>query len=173
MSLILDLTQLVSGSKHIERHTLTVFEGVLKSCHELIVRYNKEQIKHIYYDVPSYVFGKPMYDVDVLINYLIHHLTDNGLFVQRTEKPKQLLISWDDKYINIDRFYRRQQTIKTEQHNIMMGGMPAKPMSNIEALRLRQERQRQISIEREERFSRQKKTRQKDRRTAERQNLSF
>ena len=125
MSLILDLTQLVSGSKHIERHTLTVFEGVLKSCHELIVRYNKEQIKHIYYDVPSYVFGKPMYDVDVLINYLIHHLTDNGLFVQRTEKPKQLLISWDDKYINIDRFYRRQQTIKTEQHNIMMGGMPA------------------------------------------------
>jgi hypothetical protein len=156
MSLILDLTQLVSGSKHIERQTLTVFEGVLKSCHELIKRYNKEQIKHIYYDVPSYVFGKPMYDCEVLMNYLIHHLTDNGLFVRRTDKAKELLISWDDKYINIDRFYQRQQQFKKDQNNIMMG-MAAKPLSNIEALRLRQERQRQISLEREARFEHQKR----------------
>lgn len=148
---VLDLTALVSDDKHIERHTLNTFKEILSACHELIKRYNKEQVKQMSYTVPSYQFGKPMYDVNVLTNYLLHHLADNGLYVYLA-KSQEIFISWHDKDINIDKFLARKKCIQADHRNLITG-MAAKPMNNIEALRLRQARQQQISAERNVRLS--------------------
>jgi len=153
MNQLLDLNALVSDDKYLEKNTLRTFEGVLAACHGLIKRYNKEQVKQMTYIVPKYIFGKPMYDVAVLTNFLIYHLTDNGLLV-RESKPNELYISWSDKDINIDRFVERKQQIAQEQKDIMLGN-PVQRMDGITQLRFRQERQRLAGEERQARFAKQ------------------
>ena len=153
MDLILDLPALVKNDKTLEKHTLETFEEVLKTCHNLIKRYNKEQVKHMNYAIPMYIFGKPKYDAKVLKNFLIYHLTDNGLLVRDTSEY-EIYISWSDKDINIDKYVQRQRTIDRKDHDAMIG-KPVKPLNSIEVLRFRQERQKQLSVEREERFKKQ------------------
>ena len=153
MNQLLDLNALVSDDKYLEKNTLQTFEGVLTACHGLIKRYNKEQVKQMTYVVPKYIFGKPMYDIAVLTNFLIYHLTDNGLLV-RESKPNELYISWSDKDINIDRFVERKQQIAQEQKDIMLGN-PVQRMDGITQLRFRQERQRLAGEERQARFAKQ------------------
>jgi len=142
MNMLLDINALVRKDKHIEKHTLSTFEGVLRHVHDLIKRYNHEQVKQMNYTVPKYVFGKPMYDVHVLANFLCHHLQDNGLYVKRVS-PVELYISWNDKDINIDRFVNRKSQIDREGKNIHVG-QAARPANPIDVLRFRQERQKQL-----------------------------
>jgi len=43
-----------------------------------------------------YINGYPPFDHDVLVNYLIYHLDDNGLYVKYLAQNNQLLISWNE-----------------------------------------------------------------------------
>jgi hypothetical protein len=160
MNQLLDLNALVSDDKFLEKNTLQTFEGVLLTCHGLIKRYNKEQVKQMTYVVPKYIFGKPMFDVAVLTNFLIYHLTDNGLFV-REIKANELYISWNDKDINIDRFVERKKQIAQEQKDVMLGN-PVHRMDAITQLRFRQERQQMASEARQIRFQQQETLSEQD-----------
>jgi hypothetical protein len=153
MDNILDLNDLVRDDKQVEKHILNVFEGVLKQCHASIKQYNKVRVKTMEFEIPRYVYGKPLYDINVLRNYLIYHLTDNGLKVIPTDRNK-LYISWREADLDIEKFVKRK-TESMERKQGAMFGEPAELITNVNTLKFRQERQRQLMLERQERFDRQ------------------
>jgi hypothetical protein len=153
MDNVLDLNDLVRDDKQVEKHILKVFEDVLKQCHASIKQYNKVRVKTMEFEIPRYVYGKPLYDINVMRNYLIYHLTDNGLKVVPMSKNK-LYISWREADLDIDKFVKRK-TEAMERKQGRMFGEPADLVASIDTLKFRQERQRQLSLERQERFAKQ------------------
>jgi hypothetical protein len=50
-------------------------------------------VKYLWYNVPEYIFGEPLYDNGDCISYLVKKLEDNGFEVKYIH-PNNLYISW-------------------------------------------------------------------------------
>lgn len=172
MNQLLDIDEMITENKKQESNRLGIFESLLSQCHSLIKRNNKDRIREMYYTIPTFVYGKPKYDVDILRNYLIHHLLDNGLYVKIVDRL-HLYISWKEADINLSKYMHRK-TLINNRHSSMymieegpggsnmgmsmgMGDRRRKEKERMEMLRFRQERQRQLQDERQDRFNFQKK----------------
>ena len=118
MNEILDLEDLMYENRRRERARIEVFQEILTNCHSKITRYNREhKVKNCFISVPVFIPGKPPYDYEVLINYLLYHLKDNGLHVRYLPHKKQLYISWDEKHIDLKRYEGRKQRINKEKYS--------------------------------------------------------
>jgi hypothetical protein len=53
---------------------------------------NKEKYE-LYYDVPQYVVGLPLFNINECIDFILKQLTNNG-FEVKYHFPKMLYISW-------------------------------------------------------------------------------
>jgi len=53
----------------------------------------KADDKHIWFTVPEYIFGEPIYDKGDCIGYLVAKLEDNG-FLVRYMHPNTLFVTW-------------------------------------------------------------------------------
>ena len=175
MNQLLDIDELISENKRQENNRLNLFESILTQCHALIKRNNKERIRDMHYKVPAFIYGKPKFDIDVLRNYLVHHLKDNGLRVDIIDRY-HLYISWKETDIDINKYMRRKVDIQRRNNDLYMvdngtgplgnfsqsfnhlKNLPHKPtMSRFEQMKFRQDKQRQVQKEREQRFKLQKK----------------
>jgi hypothetical protein len=74
---------------------LSVFNKLLARIHKRITTTGKTKVadKHIWFTVPEYIFGEPVYDKSECIAYLVTKLEDNGFHV-RYMHPNTLFISW-------------------------------------------------------------------------------
>ena len=74
---------------------LSIFNKILNRIHKRIqfVGKNKKNDKHIWFNVPEYIFGEPLYDKGEIIGYLVSKLNDNGFYVKYIH-PNTLFISW-------------------------------------------------------------------------------
>ena len=74
---------------------LSIFNKILNRIHKRIqfVGKNKKNDKHIWFNVPEYIFGEPLYDKGEIIGYLVSKLNDNGFYVKYIH-PNNLFISW-------------------------------------------------------------------------------
>lgn len=157
MEQLLDIHELVQNNKKRETIQLSIFAEILKSCHNSIRNHNREHKdrKEITYEIPQYLFGKPRFDAEVLRNYLIHHLQDNGLKVILTA-PWTLYISWRDTDIDIDKYMARKNRIDGTLHELApnLGLAPLKKDPFVDAFKMRQERQKELQQQRDERLSR-------------------
>jgi hypothetical protein len=74
---------------------LSVFNKLLARIHKRITTTGKTKStdKHIWFTVPEYIFGEPVYDKSECIAYLVTKLEDNGFHV-RYMHPNTLFISW-------------------------------------------------------------------------------
>ena len=112
----------------------------------------------MYYTIPAFVLGKPKFNVDVLRNYLVWHLRDNGLRVDILDRY-HLYISWKETDIDLERYMNRRTLIE-HRSNLLEG--PSQPAitsdvrDRFQMMKFRQERQRQIQEERQGRFDHQK-----------------
>ena len=75
------------------------FEKILEICHKKIKNASKKELFKVYFDVPDFVLGLPVYDLTECIKYIVHSLQSNGFLVKYIF-PKLLYISWDFKEIN-------------------------------------------------------------------------
>ena len=162
MNQILDIGELVQENKRQENNRMSVFEEVLRNCHSLIKRYNKQRIREIHYSIPPMILGKPKYDLHVLRNYLVHHLRDNGLRVDQLSDTV-LYISWKETDIDLAKYLHRKTIIDNREGNVYdinscpTNVRPAGALKDqLDMLKFRQERQRKLAQEREERFQYQK-----------------
>jgi hypothetical protein len=55
----------------------------------------KKNDKHIWFTVPEYIFGEPVYDKGDCIAYVVAKLEENGFFI-RYLHPNTLFISWEN-----------------------------------------------------------------------------
>lgn len=81
-----------------ESRTLS-FDAVLERCHLKIRNASNNEMYRVYYDVPDFLLGYPIYKLNDCILYIFNHLTQDG-FVVKYLFPKTLYISWDIAEIN-------------------------------------------------------------------------
>jgi hypothetical protein len=157
MNQILDVDELVSENKRQEGNRLNVFETILVRCHDLIKRHNKDRIREMKYTITPFVYGKPRYDVDVLRQYLIHHLKDNGLKVVELDRY-HLYISWKETDINLSKYCQRKTLIDNRNNDMYMVEGISKPINpdRLRMMQFRQEKQKELQEERKKRFDFQK-----------------
>jgi len=76
---------------------VSIFNKILNRVHRriTITSKNKMQEKHIWFSVPEYLFGEPIYDKGDCIAYLVLKLEDNGFLVKYIH-PNTLFISWSN-----------------------------------------------------------------------------
>jgi len=76
---------------------LSIFNKILNRVHRriTITGRNKLQEKHIWFLVPEYIFGEPIYDKGDCIAYLVLKLEDNGFLVKYIH-PNTLFVSWSN-----------------------------------------------------------------------------
>lgn len=82
------------------------FDIIIEKCHSKIKKVANVGSTNIFFEVPFFLLGYPLYDVNDCILYIISSLKENGLFVQRLSNPNNniLYISW-----NISDISKRKQ----------------------------------------------------------------
>ena len=75
---------------------VSVFNKILNRIHNRIrlTARNKATDKHIWYNVPEYIFGEPLYDKGDCIAYIVSQLKENGFFIKYVH-PNTLFVSWE------------------------------------------------------------------------------
>jgi hypothetical protein len=76
---------------------LAIFNKILNRIHKRITYTgrNKRNDKHIWFTVPEYIFGEPVYDKGECISYLVVKLEENGFHI-RYIHPNTLFVSWQN-----------------------------------------------------------------------------
>lgn len=93
---ILDLHRTINEKK--EKHTVC-FEKVLDMIHNKIKKSAHNKHVSCFYQVPTFVFGYPLFNINECIEYVSQQLKANGFFVQYYF-PNKLYISWDFEEID-------------------------------------------------------------------------
>ena len=76
---------------------LIIFNKILNRIHLRIkhVAKTKSSDKHIWFTVPEYIFGEPIYDQGDCLGYVVAKLEENG-FLVRYIHPNTLFITWEN-----------------------------------------------------------------------------
>ena len=76
---------------------LSVFNKILNRINKRITTtaQMKRDDKYIWYQVPPYIFGEPIYDQTDCIAYVVTKLAENGFYVKYIN-PGTLFISWEN-----------------------------------------------------------------------------
>ena len=93
----IDIDELYEKDKKRNLDQLSIFNKILNRIHKRIntTARTKRLEKHIWYQVPDFLFGQPLYDYRDCIAYLINKLTDNGFSVQFIN-PNTLFVAWNN-----------------------------------------------------------------------------
>lgn len=111
---------------------LSIFNKILNRVHRRITMTGKNKIQeqHIWFAVPEYIFGEPIYDKGDCIAYLVLKLEDNGFLVKYVH-PNTLFISWSNWIPSYVRVEFKKKTGKTmdEKGNITDPREESEPMN--------------------------------------------
>lgn len=92
-----NIDDLYGKSQQRDLKQLSIFNKILNRVHNRITTTakNKRNDKHIWFLVPEYIFGEPIYDQGECIAYLVVKLEENGFYV-RYMHPNTLFVSWNN-----------------------------------------------------------------------------
>jgi hypothetical protein len=92
-----NIDELYEKSKQRNLKQLSVFNKILNRINTRIktTSQTKRDDKHIWYQVPPYIFGEPLYDQTECIAYVVTKLAENGFHVKYIN-PGTLFISWEN-----------------------------------------------------------------------------
>ena len=92
-----NIDELYEKKQRRDQKQLTIFNKILNRIHKRIkfTSHNKTNDKHIWFTVPEYIFGEPVYDQGDCIGYLVNKLEENGFHI-RYVHPNTLFISWNN-----------------------------------------------------------------------------
>jgi len=92
-----NIDELYESNQRRDVKQITIFNKILNRIHKRITYTgrNKRNDKHIWFTVPEYIFGEPVYDKGECISYLVVKLEENGFHI-RYIHPNTLFISWQN-----------------------------------------------------------------------------
>lgn len=93
----LDIDELYEKQHKRDMKQLSIYNKLLNRIHKRI-KHNSRVKKNetfIFYNVPEYIFGEPVYDNKDCTGYLVAKLEENGFHV-RYLHPNTLFISWNN-----------------------------------------------------------------------------
>lgn len=91
----INIDDLYNKSQQRDQKQLTIFNKILNRIHNKIkstTRGTKKET-HVWFSVPEYIFGEPIYNQGDCIGHLVVKLEENGFHVQYMH-PNTLFISW-------------------------------------------------------------------------------
>lgn len=118
-----NIDELYENKQKRDLKQLSIFNKLLNRIHRRIQftgRNRKIGETHIWFAVPEYIFGEPIYDKGDCIAYLVLKLQDNGFLVKYVH-PNTLFVSWSNWIPNYVRAEFRKKTgkIMDEKGNII------------------------------------------------------
>jgi hypothetical protein len=93
----INIDELYEKKKQRDLRQLSVFNKILNRINTRIKTSSqmKRDETYIWYQVPPYIFGEPIYDQTDCIAYVVTKLVENGFYVKYIN-PGTLFISWDN-----------------------------------------------------------------------------
>ena len=93
----LNIDELYEKNQQRDLKQLSIFNKILNRVHGRIksAAKIKRNDKHVWFTVPEYIFGEPIYDQGDCIAHLVVKLEENGFHV-RYIHPNTLFISWEN-----------------------------------------------------------------------------
>jgi len=92
----LNIHKLYESSRRKELKKFETFDKILQRCHNKITLYAENRKTECIYEVPEFIIGVPLYDINELREYLVSSLNKNG-FILKQIPPNWIYISWDIK----------------------------------------------------------------------------
>jgi len=105
----INIDDLYEKKQRCELKQISIFNKILARIHKHITHNSraKKNETHVFFSVPPYILGQPVYDKGECIGYLVSQLENNGFHV-RYIHPNTLFISWH----NWVPYYVRQEVKK-------------------------------------------------------------
>ena len=93
----LSIDELYEKDQKRDLKQLEIFNKLLNRVHKRIttISRNKKNDKHIWYVIPEYIIGQPIYSQADCIAYVIAKLTKNGFFVKYLH-PNTIFVTWEN-----------------------------------------------------------------------------
>ena len=93
----INIDELYEKKQKRDQKQVSVFNKILNRINRRIMTTSrmKRDETYIWYQVPPYIFGEPIYDQTDCIAYVVTKLADNGFFVKYIN-PGTLFISWEN-----------------------------------------------------------------------------
>lgn len=88
---ILDLHRTISTK---QQKRVECFDKVLELSHKKIVNHSENKKTRLFYEVPDFMLGYPLYDINDCIRHVMQSLESNG-FLVTYYFPRYIYISWD------------------------------------------------------------------------------
>lgn len=91
----INIDDLYEKKKSRDLKQLSIFNKILNRLHKKITLTgrNKRNDRHVWFVVPEYIFGEPVYDVGECIAYIYTKLEENGFLVKYIH-PNTIFVSW-------------------------------------------------------------------------------
>ena len=92
----IDIDSLYEKKQQKDLRQLSIFNKILNRIHKRIqvTGKNKAKDKHIFFNVPEFIFGESLYRKGDCIGYLVVKLEENG-FIVKYIHPNTLFVSWE------------------------------------------------------------------------------
>lgn len=117
-----NIDELYEKKQRRDQRQLSVFNKILNRINKRITTTSqmKHDDKYIWYQIPPYIFGEPIYDQTDCIAYVVTKLAENGFHVKYIN-PGTLFISWENWVPTYARQEIRKRTgyILDEKGNIV------------------------------------------------------
>jgi hypothetical protein len=118
----INIDDLYEKRKLRDQRQVSIFNKILNRVHKRITHIgrNKANDKHIWFTIPEYIFGEPVYDKSNCIGYLVAKLQDNGFYVKYVH-PNTLFVSWNEwipMYVR-NEFRKKTGIVIDERGNIV------------------------------------------------------
>ena len=118
----INIDELYENKQRRDLKQISIFNKILNRIQHRIVLTGrtKKNERHIWFTIPEYIFGEPIYDKAECIAYIIHKLEDNGFFI-RYMHPNTLFVSWDNwvpSYVR-NELKKRRGIIVDEKGNVI------------------------------------------------------
>lgn len=105
----IDMEELFERQKQRDQSRLDTYNILLERIHTRIkLTARQKNDKWIFFQVPEIIFGRPKYDLEICIGFIIEKLQENGFLVKYIS-PNVLIISWKHYVSRYERdeIYRR------------------------------------------------------------------
>lgn len=82
-----------------------IFDEIIEKCHIKIKRIANNGGLNIFFKIPPFIIGKPLYNINECKIYIINALKKNGLYVRTFTQPNEniIYISWNPIDLNIQK----------------------------------------------------------------------
>jgi len=109
----LNIRDLYTSAKRTELEKYKLFDEVLIKCHKKIKLNADNKKTECIFQIPPFIFGKPLYNIDNLQDYIIKSLRMNGFEVKKLVEY-YLFINWNINKPEV----KENKKIKKKEENL-------------------------------------------------------